>query len=331
MLRYLIFITIGILLYLLLNIYNTFSIGGIIRIPLGTSLVVDQINFMDSENVPHTPRITANTFRPIDHIYLENGQYYYYTDINMQDIYDANGNYDENLIETINNNIIQATEQERIARQERERRARIARQERERRARIQFLNMMQKSDDNLFKDGDIVIFTDNTGYRDLQITTFNLTGDARGGMTDDPILLPSDLPGYRPPGANRNSPRMYFVVRPITLVNFWRTRTTTYTIVGFGGQNTHDTLSGGAYIQELINLDRFVPISNINLVLDGFEERQIRRRYINLLDTLQDEFNRIHNPDDRRETRLDVTDYIRWHVYREGEPCAAIAEGIPPP
>ena len=136
MLKYLIFITIGILLYLLLNRYNTFSIGAILRIPLGTSLVVNQIDFTNSENVPHTPRIGGYTYQPINQIYWANGQYYYYTDINMHEI--MYGDYDQTLIDNINNNIQTAptltptptptpapapdTERERHERQEREER-----------------------------------------------------------------------------------------------------------------------------------------------------------------------------------------------------------------
>ena len=115
---------------------------------------------------------------------------------------------------------------------------------------------MMERDDNLFQNGDIVIFnSDTTGYVELQITTTTFNprgaitggatggGDARGGMTGDRIQLPQDLPGYM-----GNTPRMYFVVRPTTLVSFFGRRTTTYTIVGFGGLNV---FPDGRYIQEI--------------------------------------------------------------------------------
>ena len=357
-LRYLIFITIGILLYLLLNRYNTFSIGAILRIPLGTSLVLDQIDFTHSENVPHTPRAPRPllsrrgkyTYQPINQIYMVDGQYYYYTDINMQEI--MYGTYDDSLIETINLEIErlererlerERLERERLERLERERleRERLERLERERQQRFDFLTQMQQRDDNTFRENDIIIYNDRGDvYTELDVTMFNprdaIGGAAGGGaagggaagggavrgMSGNLIQLPDDLPGYV-----GNPNRMYFVVRPITILNtgfFGRTTTTTtYRIVGFGGHNENPN---GRYIQDLIDLGRFVPIQMMQIGINEFhraanvgQPNQLR----DLLDILQINFNERHN------TTLEITDYIRWFIYqqRDAEHCAVMVEG----
>ncbi|MDA7663727.1 hypothetical protein N8569_00330 [bacterium] len=138
-------------------------------------------------------------------------------------------------------------------------------------------------------------------------------------MTGGLIQLPPDLPGYM-----GNTPRMYFVVRQTTLVSFWGADTTRYTIVGFGGINAYPH---GNYIQNLIPLDRFVNIEMMRIGIDEFNRSSSLRRLHDTLDILQTEFNSRHG------TQLDITDYIRWHVYRLSQysHCAAIAEGIPPP
>ena len=115
--KYTIFILIGILIFLLLNRYNTFSVGAVLKIPLGTNLAVDQINFRDAENVAHTPVIhNTNMYHPINQIYLENGDYYYYVDINIEDLRTC---IPDDLIDIINRSI-ETFDPDRQEREERE-------------------------------------------------------------------------------------------------------------------------------------------------------------------------------------------------------------------
>tara|TARA_B110000495_G_C22777218_1_gene454647 strand:- start:144 stop:584 length:441 start_codon:yes stop_codon:yes gene_type:complete len=106
MLKYLLFIIIGIILYLY-NRKDGFSIGAIWRIPLGLVpiLQVDNIDLTRAEAVDTTPLLEEGNFRyaPINQIYNVDDNYYYYTDTNMNDM--LTGPIDENFINTINNQI----------------------------------------------------------------------------------------------------------------------------------------------------------------------------------------------------------------------------------
>ena len=200
---------------------------------------------------------------------------------------------------------------------------------------------MQQTDDNIFQENDIIIYNGQGGvYTELDVTTFNPRGAIGGaagggaagggaarGMPGDLIQLPDNLPGYL-----GNPNRMYFVVRPITTTLYTRffggtTTTTTYRIVGFGGLNVFPY---GRYIQDLIDLGRFVPIQRMQIGINEFHRlanvghpNQLR----NLLDILQINFNISHN------TTLEITDYIRWFIYQQIQAahCAAmVEEGTPP-
>ena len=260
MLRYLIFITIGILLYLLLNRYNTFSIGAILRIPLGTSLVKDQIYFPNSENVAHTPRRNEN-YRDINQIYWVNDQYYYYTDINMDEI--MYGTYDETLIDTINNNIEQERlrleserlERERLERLERERlerleRERQERQERERQDFVKRWSLLRTPTDqvNRLRTGHII------AYMNEGTTIIRQLNDGMVGGTARPLGIPTieidELTEITD---------LYYVIRldeQVTDVPYWwNTIQMTGTILGMGGDTNIDI-----NIRSLLSILRYLPL-----------------------------------------------------------------------
>tara|TARA_B110000977_G_C10827991_1_gene396902 strand:- start:121 stop:693 length:573 start_codon:yes stop_codon:yes gene_type:complete len=87
-LKYLIFITVGIILYLLYNIYDTFSIGGQVwGIPVGDeNMALGDINLGNSIQLSVPPRINNNqerfhTYADINRVYRFNDGYYFITNI----------------------------------------------------------------------------------------------------------------------------------------------------------------------------------------------------------------------------------------------------------
>jgi len=116
-LKYLIFIIIGIILYIYINSYNTFSIGVIWRIPLGIIGILneDNIDLTRAEQV--TPLMLQNEnfrYSPLNRIYFVDNNYYYYTDTNIDEML-TGGPIDETFIENINAQIreIQRTDSNR--------------------------------------------------------------------------------------------------------------------------------------------------------------------------------------------------------------------------
>ena len=84
--KYTIFIIFGILLFLF-NLHETFNIGIVNRIPIGRGDYLtrnSEIRFTDSKDVEHTPNVGEHfNYEPLDNIYLENGQWYFYTDTDI--------------------------------------------------------------------------------------------------------------------------------------------------------------------------------------------------------------------------------------------------------
>ena len=101
------FIIFGIILYLLLNTYNGFSIGILYRIPIGNNPYLtknSEIRLNDANLESSTPDPNEPFhYLPENNLYLVNGQWYFYTDTDI----DLPFVPDDSLIEQIRNSIIQ--------------------------------------------------------------------------------------------------------------------------------------------------------------------------------------------------------------------------------
>ena len=315
MLKYLFLIVIGILLYILLNRYNTFSIGvpTYYLIPYTKSMTTIDPEKVITEvvDIPNLGGVydstggdtiiqyyPTNTIIQLDPIGGENPQDYWVT------LLDPNNQEDR---ATILNDIRES--QEREEREKNYKETEYYETDSEKRERENFFDRMVENDDNIFQDGDIILY-ENPGpiYEQLRINT-----------NDGIIILPSNLPSY-----NSNPDRLYFVVRQITTGPLWR-RTTAYRIVGFGGMNHPRSPAelGGRYIKYLMDFNRFVPITDFQIIFDP-QTRMSRHDYDQQLNRLAYEFERENG------TPLDITDTLRIILETITAVCAAISEGVPP-
>jgi len=85
MIQYCYFIIFGIILYFIFNLHEKFNISIVYRIPIGNNPYLTRnsnIRLSDVENVDHTPYADEDHYEylPLNQLYLENGQWYFYTD-----------------------------------------------------------------------------------------------------------------------------------------------------------------------------------------------------------------------------------------------------------